>query len=285
MSVYAKVTVAATALAASVLAWFVGGDASEQHSGQAAPLAEVAVPDPTPEPPAEDVRRQRWAKLRAAILASQEARRHPTPSAEDERITPPPTLPVPSYSEKQALLSRLFSESSETILSCITERAGDTARGSVVFDVHIVGEPDIGVVVDDVQMVDDTAQDPALAACLIEGAPAFAFDPVPYPVEQSFRFTADLETQSLGFLTELEIDDIDAFLADQGRHLGEDERREIRAHLQENPRVPQGLSISERRFGPEGAHATAEDLDRQRQELEGRLSELIEAYGLPEPGS
>ena len=108
---------------------------------------------------------------------------------------------------------------------------------------------------------------------------------MPYSVEQSFRFTADLETQSLGFLTEIEVDDIDAYLADQGRHLSEDERRELRAHLEENSRVPQGLSISEQRFGPEGANATARDLDAQRQALELRLIELIEAYGLPETGS
>ena len=164
--------------------------ASASAEPPAAPTAKAPAPTPAPDDAATRARdRARRDALRQQIEAAQRAR---TARKADEPIDPDAVGELP----KEYIRERVREDLIPLALECYTSALEDDEElaGKLVFQFRIVGEPDVGGIVDDAQIAPESdIQHAELQECMRESLMSMSFDPpenggamdVTYPFEFS----------------------------------------------------------------------------------------------------
>jgi hypothetical protein len=158
-----------------------------------APAPAAKAPAPTPAPAPDDASRARDRArrdaLRQQIEAAQRARTH---RKADEPSDPEAVGELP----KEYIRERVRDDLIPLALECYTSALEDDEKlaGKLVFQFRIVGEPDVGGIVDDAQIAPESdIQHAELQECMRESLMSMSFDPpenggavdVTYPFEFS----------------------------------------------------------------------------------------------------
>lgn len=147
-------------------------DGGSSHAASNADASPATPGEATPDLDGDRAAREAWARKRAAIEQALDSRRTPEAdeaeepaggelgAVEGERDLPPPDDLVSQLAE----------------LGCM-DMIPDKPRGNLQVQVNYVGAPDIGTVVESIDVLEDTVGAPELTECLTSSLHMLEFDP------------------------------------------------------------------------------------------------------------
>lgn len=218
MSTSAKFILAATAgsLALAATAW-----------------SQTQAPDPAPvvsltgstregaEPVAAGKRkrskaRKRWERTRKKIAkrrARSAKKPAPTPSVLGDESTEDVLADFrEKFAEAKALgpvITQVVEQGVPLFVECL-ETLPESATGSLHLRANVIGEPEDGGIVETVDIVDDTLDQPDFEECLRESTYAIRIEELESSVSKALDIRLDMETRSLNVSAPLELDELAA---------------------------------------------------------------------------
>lgn len=184
---------------------------AESEASAATPATVAAKFEPDADQPAQAERRERWEEVRAAIAS----RRSKRTQADSE----PSVLGKRSHEDVLAemgdelerfealgpLMSSVLEQGIPLFVECL-ESLPEAATGKLQLRANVIGEPELGAIVETVEVVDDSLEQPAFEECLRESAYSIALEAVDKPVSKSLDITVDMEDRSMSVNTTLELE-------------------------------------------------------------------------------
>lgn len=202
------------------------------------PATVAAKFGPDTDKPSKVDRRERWEQVRAAIAS----RRNGQPEAKSE----PSVLGKRSHEDVLAdmgdelerfealgpLMESVLQQGVPLFVECL-DSLPEAATGKLQLRADVIGEPELGAIVETVEVVDNSLDEPAFEECLRESAYSIALDAVEKPVSKALNITVDMEDRSLSVNTELDLE-----------HFTDMPTRdpELWAEMLENPEAVENLS-------------------------------------------
>ncbi len=191
-----------------------------------------------PDDASKSDRRKRWQEVRAAIASrrAKEPADDAPPSVLGKR-SPEDVLAemgneLERFEALGPLMASVLEQGIPLFVECL-ESLPETATGKLQLRADIIGEPGLGAIVETVEVVDDSLDEPALEECLRESAYSIALEAVDLPLSKSLDITVDMEDRSLSVNTQLELE-----------HFTEMPTRdpELWAEMLEDPKAIENLS-------------------------------------------
>ncbi len=158
-----------------------------------------------------DERRRRWEEVRAAIASrrSRQPASEPEPSVLGKRSHEDVLAEMGGELERFEALGPLMASVLEQglplFVECL-ESLPEAATGKLHLRADVIGEPELGAIVETVEVVDDSLDEPAFEECLRESAYSIALEAVEQPISKSLDITVDMEDRSLSVNTSLELE-------------------------------------------------------------------------------
>lgn len=103
------------------------------------------------------------------------------------------------------LMASVLEQGVPLFVECL-ESLPEAATGKLQLRADIIGEPELGAIVETVEVVDDSLDEPAFEECLRESAYSIALDAVDNPLSKSLDITVDMEDRSLSVNTQLDLE-------------------------------------------------------------------------------
>ena len=194
-----KALLAATVVAAvGTAVWVAWPGPSPSPSPNAAALeAHAAVA------PAEPSKRDRWTQTRDRVRKAHADRDAPRFSALSRRpfdIDEARQLVGTYFGEDAERLKQTFFQVQEQLTTFFSECLGEdpTGTGRIRVRATLIGEPDVGVVVETVDVQEDTVGDPELTECIQQSVYSFDLDDPPAPVLGTvYDFSLDMDKRTI----------------------------------------------------------------------------------------
>lgn len=161
--------------------------------------------------PAKAERRKRWEQVRKAIASrrSKHAQDESEPSVLGDRSHEDVLAEMGDELERFKALGPVMESVLEQgvplFVECL-ESLPKGATGKLQLRADIIGEPELGAIVETVEVVDDSLDQPDLEECLRESAYSIALEAVDEPLSKSLDITVDMEDRSLSVNTTLELE-------------------------------------------------------------------------------
>jgi len=197
--------------------------------GIAAAIAGVLVaglrdspPDPTDLTPIPDATvnagpassREAWSQLRASVRAARARRfgalpRRPRTGAIDDEVDQAADALGGLFFEEAGKASKpaleaLGRQAFETLEECA--RDNPSPAGVLTVRAHLIAEPDVGTVVESIDVERDTIGDPALLECVRESTYTYAFPNPSRALYLAHDFTVDMNTKQVAAAAVLPLD-------------------------------------------------------------------------------
>jgi len=159
-------------------------------------------PAPTPRP---------RAALRKTILAAHAG----APNPDDE-----PSMPALSSTGAFSDFKQLAADLREATADCIGPADAEPAPTGVMrFRAHFIAEPDVGALIDELEVTDNDVDDAVFVECFEHSIPAFSIPAPRVRYAQDLDIVVDVGRRHIGVHSELIVDDIPAYL-DELRGMG-----------------------------------------------------------------
>ncbi len=159
-----------------------------------------------PSPPPRDPQVAAWETKRSAILDA-----HRRQDDDIDREAPQAPALALSSSGATTDFKRMAAELQDVTAECIGPPTTDAA-GTLKLDVHIIADPDIGAIVDQLDVRSDGVGDPELVDCLTQSIPAFHVPSTQARLDQDIEVRIDIEQRTIALHTWLMVDDLPAYL-------------------------------------------------------------------------
>lgn len=200
------------AIALTTAAVALGCVAYQRSDTSEAPQTAQAQPaDRTPRDASKLTRdRRSWNELRDAI---NEARTRRGPSGKREKSVleddPQETLAelqeaLDTANELGPTIGQVVEQGVPLFVECL-EFLPDDATGKLHLRAQLLGEPGLGGIVESVEVVDDSLDQPELEECLRESTYAIRIDGVEASLSQAINITVDMEDRSLSVQTNMDL--------------------------------------------------------------------------------
>ena len=226
MSSSAKFITAATlgSLAIAATAWSqTRSEPSETPAvaqTEAAPAQPVATASNSSSSDDDNTKaRKRWEKTRKKIAARRAAKRKkkaeaaPEPSVlGDDRTEDVLADFREKFAETKALgpvVTQVVEQGVPLFVECL-ETLPESAKGKLHLRANVIGEPEEGGIVETVDVVDDSLDQPDFEECLRESTYTIGIDGLEASVSKSLDIQLDMETRSLEVGAPLELDELAA---------------------------------------------------------------------------
>ncbi len=184
---------------------------AEDDISTAAPAAVVAKSDATPGEASKTERRRRWEEVRKAIASRRSDRSEPEsePSVlgnkNHEDVLAEMGDELERFEALGPLIASVLEQGVPLFVECL-EYLPEAASGKLRLRADVIGEPELGAIVETVEVVDDSLDEPAFEECLRESAYSIALEAVEKPVSKSLNITVDMEDRSLSVDTQLDLE-------------------------------------------------------------------------------
>ena len=205
------------ALASSTNETAVGDSpAPDEAKTEAAALAAAGPDSETADPPAPAPDRRDLRKAILAAHASTFAARTDDARQADAEGSLPALSSVGAFSDFKELAADLR----EATIECLPPPDDATsASGRLRFRVHLIAEPDVGALIDELELDDDEVGDAGLRECLEQSIPAFSIPPPRGRYAQDLDIVVDVGRRHIAVHADLVVDDLPTFL-DELRDFG-----------------------------------------------------------------
>jgi len=156
-------------------------------------------------------RRRRWEEVRAAIASRRSQRSAPESEPSVLKDGGHDDLLAEMGDELERfealgpLMASVLEQGVPLFVECL-ESLPKAATGKLELRADVIGEPELGAIVETVEVVDDSLDEPAFEECLRESAYSIALEAVDKPVSRSLNITVDMEDRSLSVNTELDLE-------------------------------------------------------------------------------
>ncbi|MGH1345869.1 MAG: RNA polymerase sigma factor [Nannocystales bacterium] len=183
-------------------------------------------------------RRKRWESLRGAIASRRAKRDKPDsePSVLGDRthedVLAEMEDELQRFEALGPLMASVLEQGVPLFVECL-EALPKGATGKLHLRADVIGEPELGAIVESVEVVDDSLDEPAVEECLRESAYSIALESVDEPVSKSLNITVDMADRSLSVNTNL---DLEHFVDMPTRD------PELWAEMMKNPKALENLS-------------------------------------------
>ncbi len=214
--------VALGGLALGVLTWMFLADAPEPvpdsepttvSSKPSGDEAQVAAPV-EPEPASTESDKARWTRMHDAIVAARQARHAAAETGKDmvevdaEEVETEIARMLESLDGFPQLapgLLKTFEQLAPLLAEC-TEHLPEDATGKLHMRAQMVAEPDVGGLVESLEVVDNTIESPEFSECLRETTYSLTLDDVNESLSESLNITVDMASRTLNVGAELDFD-------------------------------------------------------------------------------
>ncbi|MBK8241046.1 MAG: sigma-70 family RNA polymerase sigma factor [Deltaproteobacteria bacterium] len=198
-------------------------------SAPVAPLPPSAPPSvSSPSSPKRDAQRSTWSRKRDEIHARRLARAAAAPTVEAPAPTPEPDTAVPveavSAGDVPAPLRPLFGslveQLQEAFKDCV-ELLPAGAKGRISMKAAVISDPDVGAVVENVDVVEDSVGAKVMQECVRESIYAFDLANPAESLTRTFDFTVDLDERTMSAGTDVTLEQLEQMIADDPKLLEE----------------------------------------------------------------
>lgn len=211
----AVVATAFGSLLVACVAWTQGDTAppAEGESEQQSPAPSTAAAkfDSDADPASKQDRRRQWEEVRRAIASrrSEKASTKSEPSVLGKRSHEDVIAEMGDELERfealGPLMESVLQQGVPLFVECL-DSLPEAATGKLHLRADVIGEPELGAIVETVEVVDNSLDEPAFEECLRESAYSIALDAVDKPVSKALDITVDMEDRSLSVNTQLDLE-------------------------------------------------------------------------------
>lgn len=189
MSMAIKVGLGIAIMGLTTAGWWWSRDtspASGDEPGRGSTASVTNAGEAEVEPPPEDRARQAWEQRRDRIRSAHARRPVLVADANDDEAADPSTDERAAI--ERAVIMQAGSEFSALRRACVADLDSD-ASGAISLYAHLIGDPEIGVVFDSIEIVTETVGDPEVLACLTESMYAYVGDKPPMLIDAHYAPT------------------------------------------------------------------------------------------------
>lgn len=212
-------------LALGVITWMFLADGTQQPAPAAAAAAaspepvgdRAQVADPGTDEPAEpESHKARWTRMHREIVAAQHARgaaeRTPAPAVdvdpdEVEAEVARMLASLEGFGQLAPGLITAFEQLAPLLAECL-QHLPDDATGKLHMRAQLIAEPDVGGLVESLEVVDNTIDSPEFSECLRETTYSLTLDDIDESLSESLNISVDMEERTLNVGTELDLDNL-----------------------------------------------------------------------------
>ncbi len=154
--------------------------------------------------------RRRWDEVRTKLLTRRKRAKPGGPAGviSDDALEAALTDVDQQLAQLQALgpvVSGFLETAVPLFVECL-QLLPETATGKLHLTATVIGEPEVGTIVESVEVVDDSLDQPEFEECLRESAYATALDDVPTSLTKVLNIELDMEDRSLNVGTQMDLD-------------------------------------------------------------------------------
>lgn len=231
-------TVGVVAVAAISTGWWLHARTPAPVAAASTPVAASAPaatrpasssPSVTP-PPSPEIasKRSGWLRKRDEIRARRLARATAGPPVEAPAPTPdaPPTAAVEPVSPNDVpaplrpLFGSLVEQLQEAFKDCV-ELLPAGSKGRISMKAAVISDPDVGAVVETVDVVEDSVGAKVMQECVRESIYAFDLANPAESLTRTFDFTVDLDERTMSAGTDVTLEQLEQMIADDPKLLAE----------------------------------------------------------------